>query len=85
MYVLSDKRAIIFEGGWKTNIRSLGPDQLQDLSRKQRANGSGDIVFKKEISYNHQGNNMPVKEIGFLGIDDVKEIEDKIREVAKSN
>ena len=85
VYVLTDKRAIIFEGGWRTNIRSLGPDQLRDLSRKQRSDGSGDIVFKKEISYNNQGNNMPVKEIGFLCIDNVKEVEDKIREVAKSN
>jgi len=85
IYVLTDKRAIIFAGGWKINIRSFSADQLQDLSRKQHANGSGDIVFKKEISYNNQGNNMPVKEIGFLGIDNVKEVEDKIREVAKSN
>jgi hypothetical protein len=81
IYVITDKRAIIFDGGFKTNIRSFTANQLQDLSRKQRRDGSGDIVFKREISYNNQGNNMPVKEIGFLGIDNVKDVEDKIREI----
>lgn len=73
IYVLTDKRAIIFEGGWRAHIRSFSPDQLQDLTRKQHADGSGDIVFKREVTNNfsHQ-NNMPVKEIGFLGIDNVK-------------
>lgn len=85
LYVLTDKRAILFSGGWRTTIRSFSPGQLQDLSRKQRADGSGDIVFKKEISNTHRSHNMPAKEIGFLCIDNVKEVEDLIREVAKSN
>lgn len=82
IYVLTDKRAILFTGGLKTHIRSFSPDQLQDLTRKQHADGSGDIVFKKEISNYQQHNNMPVKTIGFLGIDKVKEVEELIREMA---
>jgi len=85
VYVLTDKRAIVLEGGWRTNIRSFGPAQLRDLSRTQRADGSGDIVFKSEISCDVQSNNRSVKAIGFFGIDSVKEVEDKIREVAGSN
>jgi len=85
IYALTDRRAIIFSRGWKTNIRSFSANRLQDLTRRQRSDGSGDIVFKKEISYNNQGNNMPVQEIGFFGIDNVKEVEDKIREVSLGN
>lgn len=85
VYILTEKRAVIFSGGWKTDIRSFSPDQLQDITRKQHADGSGDVVFKREISnFNHQ-NNMPVKEIGFLAIEQVKKVEDMIRAMAKNN
>jgi len=85
LYVLTEKRAIIFSGGWRTDIRSFSADQLQVLSRKQRADGSGDIVFKREVSYSNQESNLYNREIGFFGINNVKEVEDKIREVAKSS
>ena len=50
-YVLTTARAIIFDGGFSTTIRSFGPDRLTDLRRKQRADGSGDVIFERKLSY----------------------------------
>lgn len=81
VYAVTNKRAIVFEGGWGTSVRSFGPDQLQNMNRKQRSDGSGDIVFKKEM-HGTRRHDAPAKEIGFLGIDDVKHAEEKIRAFA---
>jgi len=83
-YVITARRAIIFQGGWSTKIRSFGPEDLQDLRRRQRRDGSGDVVFTKEISYGNQGRHR-IKDIGFLAIPDVKEVEDLLEEIVKQH
>lgn len=82
VYVLTDKRAIIFEGGRKINIHSFSGYQLRGLSRKQRADGSGDIIFAKEVSHHNRDGRTQFKEVGFIGIDNVKQVEDRIRAIA---
>lgn len=77
-YVLTDRRAIIFDGGWSTTVRSFGPERLPDLMRSQRRDGSGDLILEKKISYNNQGGNRPI-DIGFLAIPNVKEVEERVR------
>jgi len=42
VYVITDRRAILFEGGWSTTVRSFPPDQLRDVFREERRDGSGD-------------------------------------------
>jgi hypothetical protein len=77
-YVLTDRRAIIFEGGWSANIRSFVPERLLDLQRTQRKDGSGDLIFEKKMSSN-SGSSNRVTDIGFLAVPNVKDVEERVR------
>jgi len=79
-YAITNKRAIIFESGWGSRIRSFYPKDLADLTRNQKADGSGDIIFKYEISYGSRDHTYK-KEVGFLGIDNVRDIEQMLRQI----
>lgn len=81
VYVLTDRRAILFDGGWSTTIRSFGPERLTDLRRVQRPDGSGDLIFEKSLSYDSDGDKRST-DIGFLAIPDVKDVEDRVRRIA---
>src|SRR5262249_42271571 len=44
-------RAIIFQGGWSTHVRSFDPSALGELERREKGDGSGDIILAKETHY----------------------------------
>jgi hypothetical protein len=100
VYVITDRRAILFDGGYAgdrglgamaagwlarwlkgTQIRSFGPDQLKELQRIQREDGSGDIILQTSTTRDAQGNLYPVR-VGFLSIPDVKSVEDMLKRLA---
>ncbi len=81
IYAITDKRAIIMKLGRRMAIQSFLPQQLQSLRRAQRADGSGDIIFKKEFTVDSRGQRSATTEIGFFGIQNVKEIETMLREI----
>jgi hypothetical protein len=95
VYVLTDRRAIIFDGGFSTRVRSFSPAALGDLERHERSDGSGDLIFAREQHYSpgyyagtagHGGHWVPgrttVKTIGFHAIPDVRHVEQLVRQVA---
>lgn len=45
VYVITDRRAILFEGGRTTTIRSFRPGELGQVHRRERKNGYGDVVI----------------------------------------
>ena len=78
-YVITDRRAIIFEGGFgTTNIRSFRGEQLGDLRRKERDDGFGDLIFDRKVSHDSDGRSQ-YTDIGFLAIPDVKAVEELVR------
>ena len=92
VYVVTDRRAIIFDGGWGTHVRSFGPGDLAGVERRQRGDGSGDIILAREQYYvqghysgspGRGGHYVPgewrTREIGFFGIAQVKYVEQLIR------
>jgi hypothetical protein len=81
VYVLTNSRAIICENGISTTIRSFSPERLGDLQRKQRADGSGDLIFGRELTRYANGKSR-LTEHGFLAIADVKAVEDMVRQLA---
>lgn len=81
VYVVTDRRAIVFEGSRSVTVRSYTPDELGDLTRKQRPDGSGDLIFEREVSYTSKGHRR-VQERGFLAIQDVREVEDLVEVLA---
>ena len=83
-YALTTTRAIIFDGGFSTTIRSFGPDRLTDLRRKQRSDGSGDLIFERKHSYGSDGDRQTTDH-GFLAITDVKAVEDMVRQLVDTS
>ncbi len=77
VYVLTTSRAILFDGGFSTTIRSFRPDRMLDLHRKQRADGSGDLIFERTLFHDNESGRQTVDH-GFLAIPDVKAVEDLV-------
>ena len=81
-YVITERRAIIFEGGLSTKVRSFGPEQLGGIERRERADGSGDIIIERSVT---QGQNGQTTEAGFFGIPNVQETERLLREMVEAH
>lgn len=81
-YVLVTRRAVIIEGGGGPTVHSLGPEKLTDIMRREKSDGSGDIIFEKTEA---PGTRMPwqMTEVGFFCVDDVREVEKALRAVAE--
>jgi len=84
VYVLTNQRAVILSRGWfgRISVRSFAPAGLVDLRRNQYPDGSGDLIFTQDIRRNNNGNSQV--SVGFLGVDDVKSVEEKIRTLITS-
>ena len=82
-YVLTNNRAIVFDGGFATTVRSFGPDRLTDLRRTQRPDGSGDLVFERKLSYDTDGDRRST-DIGFFAVPEVKMVEDLVRQLVET-
>ena len=83
VYVITDQRAIVFEGGLSTKVRTFKPDHFANIERRQRRDGSGDIVFEHRAVQGGEGQS--AWPVGFLAIANVKEVEDLLREVAQAH
>jgi hypothetical protein len=85
VYVITDLRAIVIEGRFRSHrFRSFAPDQLRRLTRQQNSDGSGDIIFERIFSHMNEGK-AESQEVGFRGLGPdpgVKYVEDLLRELA---
>ena len=81
-YAITNQRAIVVERGWTSMIRSFTADQLQDIYRREKQDGSGDIVFgyDRQIPYNSR---TAPREIGFNRIADVQTVERILKEMVQ--
>ena len=79
-YLLTERRAIIISLGFRSNvgIRSFEASALADLRRRERADGSGDLIFTRDPAGANRGRNTPMA-VGFMAIRDVKDVEDRVR------
>ena len=84
VYLVTDKRAISIQGGRSTTIRSYLPDQLKDIYRKERADGTGDVIISIRRWKDSDGDNRN-EEIGFLGVRNSREVENILKQLAQNN
>jgi len=79
-YLLTDRRAIIISLGLRSNVtvRSFEASALADLRRRERADGSGDLIFTTDPAGGNRGRNNPMA-VGFIAIPDVKGVDDRVR------
>jgi len=79
LYVITDRRAIVFEPdkpGWITTVTSYWPDRLKNMKRRERKDGTGDVVLGRVFG--------PVlwwRKVGFFRVRDVRKTEQVLREL----
>ena len=80
IYALTDRRAIVWQAkGWgKFEVHNFQPERLTSMTRKQRGDGSGDLIFEQFQERNGSGTTTIRR--GFMAVPDVQEVEDLIRE-----
>ena len=84
VYLVTDKRAISIHSGWSTTIRIYLPNQLKDIYRKERADGTGDVIISIRRWKDSDGDNMS-EEMGFLGVRNPREAENILKQLADNN
>lgn len=75
LYVVTPKRILILERFWRKKITTYTREQVKRLIRKQKFDGSGDLIFE-DFSTSNGGSQV----IGFIGIDQVQNVEEIIRQ-----
>lgn len=86
VYCVTDRRVLIIRVGRAIRVRSFDPEQLTRHDKRVYADGSGDLVFARELtrhaSREHGRQLMPV---GFLGVSDVRGAEAAVRELLEAH
>lgn len=80
VYVITDLRAITFEGGRTMTIRSYPPNRLGDVHRKEKKDGVGDVIIERHIL---QSEDDHFEDRGFLRIRDAGTVEAMLRKMAE--
>lgn len=83
VYVITDRRGITIVGGFRTTVRSFFPDDLGDMHRSERSDGSGDVIIGRTTRRDSDGD-LHRTAYGFLGVADAKATEDRLRVLASS-
>lgn len=83
IYAITDQRALVLEGalfGGARQVYSFDPHRLGKIRRTQRTDGSGDLILEESISgLDHETGQAMIKVVGFIGINDVKQVEELLR------
>ena len=78
LYAVTNKRAIIISGFLSTTVHSYPHGEIHELQRVERVGGSGDLYFASRMITTRRGGARQQR-IGFLGIPDVRGVEQMIR------
>jgi hypothetical protein len=88
VYAITDQRLMIIEGWPRSKVRSFGADDIEAIERRERADGTGDVVFRHEVHWrddlrlrrdgppNYRSRR---RAIGFFGISEPRRIEAAVR------
>lgn len=82
VYAITDGRLLILEGFPWRRARSFGPGDITLCERTERADGSGDLIFRSEREIERQDRGRTTwrtRRVGFLGIPEVRRVEAAVR------
>jgi hypothetical protein len=86
-YLITNRRALIITLGRTKKVVSYYAAKLQSLERRERPDGSGDIVFERAMIANPWGGasrgSSYSQEVGFMNIPEVKNVEGMLRDLAR--
>ena len=83
VYALTNRRALIIEGGSSRSVKSYAFRDMENLERVERADSSGDLIFLRETRRGTKGRTY-TEPIGFFGVPDVRAVERTLRGLADS-
>jgi hypothetical protein len=80
VYALTDRRALIWQPSLfgSSEVRSYTANGLGHMSRVERGDGAGDLVFEEYYTYGNKGGSSRHQR-GFLAVPRVREVEDLVR------
>jgi hypothetical protein len=84
VYVITDRRAITFERSLATRVTSYTPFDLRKMFRKEKKNGTGDLVFGHYfagLENDGPDGSTVLVNYGFLRVRDVRKTEQMLREL----
>ena len=82
IYVLTDRRAMIFAGS--RVARSFPPSQLQNITCTTNRDGSGDVIFDWKRRWRKHRTNLRYFNVAFLGIPNARDVEQLVRQLAQT-
>jgi hypothetical protein len=83
VYVVTDRRAITFDAGLTTTIRSYTPDRLKDVYRREKRDKTGDVILEQHVRSGFEGEQQTLN-LGFKNIRDPKTVEGMLKKLAKN-
>lgn len=84
VYVITDRRAISIEGGWTTTVRSFTPSELENTYRKDRRDGTGDVLFTN-VQFRHGRRSDGKEPLGFLSVRNPRDVERMLSKLAEED
>jgi hypothetical protein len=82
VYVITNRRAITFDGGRTVTIRSYPPERLTDVYRKERKDGTGDVIISRRAWRDSDGDRQS-EELGFLRVREPKTVGVMLKHLAE--
>ncbi len=84
VYMVTDRRAVVFEKGWNLKVTTYLPDQIQQMTRRERSNGLGDVIFASKAWRDSDGDRR-TQELGFFNICNPKAVEQLIKRLSQES
>jgi hypothetical protein len=84
IYVITERRAIVFDGGLSDDISSYHTEKLMNISVKEKKNGLGNVIFSRRTWYDSDGA-LCYEELGFFNIRNPKKIELMLKKLAEQS
>ncbi len=85
VYAISDQRLLIIRHLWNRKVTSYGPEDIDAVERRERRDGSGDVIFRREeikkLNHHHDRHGkrrVGEREVGFFGVPEVRRVEEAI-------
>jgi len=85
IYAISNQRLLIIRDFTKRKVTSYGPADIDVVERRENRDGSGDVIFRREetqkLKHHHDPHGkrrVGMREIGFLGVPEVRRVEEAI-------
>ncbi len=83
IYIVTNKSIRIVTMGRTKKVESYSAKDIGTIERKEKPNGTGDIIFRTELTYDSR-NRQKSTPIGFYGVPEVRIVEQHINTLKRS-